>query len=80
MGRGSMKRKFLLLIIILLFTIDIVPIMAFSTSTSDIDNYRKAISETAHAYFRKGISVQYDSYRRNSFYSPEDASAQTKRC
>ena len=36
------------------------------------DTYADIIKETAAAYFNKGINIQYDNYRKESF-EPEDA-------
>lgn len=38
-----------------------------------ISDKRKAVVETAEAYFKKGNSYQYDNYRENKFSSPEEA-------
>ncbi|MCI6349710.1 MAG: hypothetical protein MR779_02260 [Tenericutes bacterium] len=38
-----------------------------------INDKRKAVVETAEAYFKKGNSYQYDNYRENKFSSPEEA-------
>lgn len=41
-----------------------------------VNDYRQALLETAHAYHRKGEFDQYDSYRINHYFSPEDATSQ----
>lgn len=38
-----------------------------------VSDKRKAVVETAEAYFKKGNSYQYDNYRENKFSSPEEA-------
>ena len=41
-----------------------------------VDEQRKALLETAHAYYRQGVQHQYDSYRKNLYSTPEDATSQ----
>jgi len=41
-----------------------------------VDEQRDALLETAHAYFRQGVQNQYDSYRKNLYSTPEDATSQ----
>lgn len=40
------------------------------------DDQRKALIETAEAYYRQGEQLQYDSYRKNLNSTPEDATSQ----
>ena len=43
---------------------------------SSQDDQRKALIETAEAYYRQGEQLQYDSYRKNLNSTPEDATSQ----
>jgi hypothetical protein len=47
-----------------------------NASSVNLDEQRAALLETAHAYFRQGIQYQYDSYRKNLYATPEDATEQ----
>lgn len=66
-----MKRvlKFIFLIFIFL--------ISFNVDASSKEEIRNAVIETAEAYYRKGVNVQYDTYRRNMTFSPEDATDQS---
>lgn len=41
-----------------------------------VDKQRDALIEVAHAYERQGVQHQYDSYRKNMYSTPEDATSQ----
>lgn len=62
-----MKRiRYIIFLILLLF-----PLVSKAAS---IEEQRKALRETALAFYRKDAYVQYDSYRRDATATPEDAS------
>ena len=78
--KGNIKKIILLilgLIVAVLFIILIVNIggtkAAIVGKKCDIACARKAISETALAFHRKGSNVQYDSYHKRFTRTPEDA-------
>jgi len=41
-----------------------------------VEEQRRAVIETARAYNRQGVQIQYDSFRKNYYASPEDATSQ----
>ena len=45
-------------------------------SASTVTEQREALLETADAYLRQGVQLQYDSYRKNLNSTPEDATSQ----
>ena len=61
--------KFFLILIMLVFIISDV-------SAATVSEQREALIETAEAYLRQGVQLQYDSYRRNLNSTPEDATSQ----
>ena len=71
-----MKIKKLLIIIFIgiLYLGNIVVVNA-ATLTDE----QKALIETAKAYYRKFDKIQYCSYRRNSFFSPEEATKDSEK-
>lgn len=60
--------------IILVLILSISTVLRISAST--VSEQRKALIETAEAYLRQGVQLQYDSYRKNLLSTPEDATAQ----
>ena len=61
--------KIFLICIMLIF-------MIRNVSAATISEQRKALLETAEAYLRQGVQLQYDSYRKNLNSTPEDATSQ----
>lgn len=61
--------KIFLIFIMLIF-------MIRNVSAATISEQRKALLETAEAYLRQGVQLQYDSYRKNLNSTPEDATSQ----
>ena len=68
-----MSKKIFLLIFCL--CILCIPFEVNATSTS-AEEQINALMETANAYYRQGVQVQYDSYRKNLYATPEDATSQ----
>ena len=68
-----MKNKFIIILLGVFFLFNIIGVQA---SDINVSQQRKAVIETAQAYFRQGTQVQYDSYRKNLYATPEDATIQ----
>lgn len=49
----------------------------FAATEEEMEEARNAVLEIIQAYYRKSVGVQYDSYRRNINFSPEDATPQS---
>jgi len=47
-----------------------------NTENTSIETQRKALLEVAHTYYRQGVQHQYDSYKKNLYSTPEDATSQ----
>ena len=62
------KMKIIIFILLIFFGIN--NISAISTTPNQ---QREALIETAEAYYRQGSQLQYDSYRKNLYSTPEDA-------
>lgn len=60
---------------IILFTI-LFMFAILKVCASTVAEQREAIIETAEAYLRQGVQLQYDSYRKNLLSTPEDATSQ----
>ena len=43
---------------------------------ANISEQREALIETANTYYKQKHQVQYDSYRKNLYSTPEDATSQ----
>lgn len=50
--------------------------LPFVVNASTVEEQREALIETANAYHRQGVQVQYDSYKKNLYQTPEDATSQ----
>ena len=46
-----------------------------NAASSKVDEQIKAVIETARTYYRQGAQLQYDSYRKNLYATPEDATS-----
>lgn len=57
----------LFLIVVVLFPLNVNAVDA------TVEEQRQAVIETAHAYYRQQEQLQYDSYRKNLYATPEDA-------
>ena len=72
-----MKRLIkILMVFIMLFSI-FSSQDALAATEEEMNEMRQAVLEIMQAYYRRGSSVQYDSYRRNMYFSPEDATSQS---
>ena len=80
-----MNKKFILLICFVLALIPtkvgakdmvVLPPNGFPTETFSVEQQRQALIETARAYLRQGEQVQYDSFRKQLYATPEDATSQ----
>lgn len=61
-----------------LFLLTFIPITSvLATSEAEMEEMRNAVLEIMQSYYRKGVAVQYDSYRRNTHFLPEDATPQS---
>lgn len=76
------NKKFLYsFFIIIIFTISILfifkdsyaKVSTISSNQNEIEKQRKAIIESANAYYRKGIKIQYDTNRKLYDITPEQA-------
>ena len=66
-----MRKSLIKILVLILSMFSITQI-----SASTVSEQREAIIETAEAYFRQGVQLQYDSYRKNLNSTPEDATSQ----
>ena len=62
-------KKFILFIITFLF------VFPFSTYASTVSEQRNAVLATADAYYAQGVQLQYDSFRKALYSTPEDATS-----
>ena len=62
--------------IFILFLGIVVILPCFVNADTEIDSYKDAVVTTALAYVAQGNQVQYDSYRKNFYATPEDATSQ----
>ena len=62
-----MKNLKVLFLLVILLQLSVINVSAYT-----IDDYRKALVETAYAYRRKGEYYQYDTMRKRRNLSPED--------
>ena len=61
---------------ILVVIYSVISIFSFTKAMGiDVDEQRQAVLETAYAYYRQGEQLQYDSYRKNLYSTPEDATS-----
>ncbi len=75
------KDKKIIIILISLIIVTAILIFIFKGTYSLGDEFtaedaRLAVIETADAYYRKGINIQYDDYRRQNYMTPEEATEQ----
>ncbi len=59
-------------LLILILTIMVFPNNVFA---STIEEQQKAVLATAQAYYNQKSQLQYDSYRKNLYSTPEDATS-----
>lgn len=59
-------------LIIFLLTIFIIPTSVFA---STVEEQRNAVIKTAEAYYSQGSQLEYDSYKKNLYSTPEDATS-----
>lgn len=59
-------------LIIFLLTIFIIPTSVFA---STVEEQRNAVIKTAEAYYSQESQLEYDSYKKNLYSTPEDATS-----